>query len=114
MSISPKDSNWLFTYEASATCPDALFSEEYIFDFDVLTDDLAASTWSLIDSAVPTSNNTLLGEVTVDRGNESQSSDIEVHIVVRSNNETGVAAVNFRKEKRYSPHGLSRFKFGLA
>ncbi|PVI02685.1 hypothetical protein DM02DRAFT_589186 [Periconia macrospinosa] len=67
------------------------------FDFNFTGDDAAANRWQLLDSSVPESRKSFRGHVSVDQGNPSQASDMEVRVFIASSDEEGLDNVQLHK-----------------
>lgn len=82
------------TYEG---CSSIIASKNRQFEFNITTEGTAAKQWQLLDFAVPKSRKNLQGEIIIDRGNLFQTSDIDVRVIVRSNNEMDLDNVLFHR-----------------
>ncbi|KAH8726884.1 hypothetical protein GQ44DRAFT_678704 [Phaeosphaeriaceae sp. PMI808] len=65
------------------------------YGFNLTTEDIASQVWRFLDSAPAASRGRFRGEVNVERGLPSQSSDIEVIIIATSNDKEDLENVVF-------------------
>ncbi|OCK74995.1 hypothetical protein K432DRAFT_309509 [Lepidopterella palustris CBS 459.81] len=82
------------TYEG---CSPITASKNLQFEFNITTEGAAAKQWQLLDSTVSKSHKNLRGEIIIDRGSFFQPSDIDVRVIVGSNNKMGLDNVLFNR-----------------
>ncbi|ORY01741.1 hypothetical protein BCR34DRAFT_546133 [Clohesyomyces aquaticus] len=78
-------------------CSSVVASRDRQFDFNFTGDGSAANRWQLLDSSVPESRKNFQGQVTVDKGDRSQVSDMEVHVIISSSDEKDLDNVHLHK-----------------
>lgn len=69
------------------------------YGFNLTVDDMSSQQWRFIDSAPVESRGRFRGEVTVDRGDLFQASDIEVRVIIASNDNADLENVVFHSTK---------------
>ncbi|CAO2656142.1 Nn.00g049450.m01.CDS01 [Neocucurbitaria sp. VM-36] len=77
-------------------CSSSIASETRQFGYNLTTEDTPAKQWHFLDSAPTESQGRLRGEITVNRGDLFQASDIEVRVIITSNNEGDLKNVHLK------------------
>lgn len=78
-------------------CSSSIVSETRQFEYNIMAVDTAAQQWYFVDSAAQDFRNRFRGEISVNRGNLFQTSDIEVRVIITSNKEDELKNVHFQR-----------------
>ena len=76
-------------------CPSVVVSETRKFEYNLTAEGTTGQQWHFLDSAPAQSRGRFRGEITINRGDLFQASDIEVRVIISSNNSADLENVHF-------------------